>query len=181
MYDRPSLFYGWAEVNTRPEIPSDERRKRNKVNGFLSVDAMSGEEYLLLSPNSKSHNVANYLAVLCDDVVTEGYEKLTIYLDNNKTHKAKMRERLTQLLSELDLTDKIVVEFIDIPAYSPKFNLAEYIIHQIRLKILHHMPVDTTIKSIRRDIEMALEDTQLQTSEQIENTIRHICNLVHQS
>ena len=180
MYERPSLFYGWAEVNTRPEIPSDEKRERNKVNGFLSVDAMSGEEYLLLSPDSKSHNVANYLALLCDDMVAEGYEKLTIYLDNNKTHKAKMRRRLKQLLSELGLTDKIKIEFIDIPSYSPKFNLAEYIIHQIRLKILHHMPVDATITSIRKEIEMALEDKQLQTPEQIENTIRHICNLVHQ-
>ena len=135
----------------------------------------------MLSPDSKSHNVANYLALLCDDMVAEGYEKLTIYLDNNKTHKEKMRGRLKHLLSELELTDKITVEFIDIPAYSPKFNLAEYIIHQIRLKILHHMPVDATIKSIREEIEMALEDQQLQTPEQIENTIRHICNLVHQS
>ena len=181
MYDRPSLFYGWAQVNTRPEIPSDEKRKRNKVNGFLGVDAISGKEYLLLSPDSKSENVANYMALLCKDMVAQGDEKLTIYLDNNKTHKGKMRVRLKELLSELGLTDKITVEFIDIPAYSPKLNLAEYIIHQIRLKILHHMPVDATIKSIRQEIEMTLEDRQLQTAEQIKNTIGHICNLVHQS
>ncbi|NEP76481.1 MAG: hypothetical protein F6K29_34040 [Okeania sp. SIO2G5] len=81
----------------------------------------------------------------------------------------------------MDLTDQNTVEFIDIPAYSPQYNLAEYIIHQIRLNILHHMPVDATIKSISKEIEMALTDKQLQTSEQIENTIRHICNLVHQS
>jgi hypothetical protein len=34
VYDRPSLFYGWAERNTRPEVKSDERT-RNKLNGFL--------------------------------------------------------------------------------------------------------------------------------------------------
>jgi len=45
VYDRPSLFYGWAERNTRPK--SDER-KRNKLNGLLCVDALSGEEFFRL-------------------------------------------------------------------------------------------------------------------------------------
>ena len=34
VYDRPSIFYGWAEKNTRPEIPSNEKRRRNKFNGM---------------------------------------------------------------------------------------------------------------------------------------------------
>ncbi|NEO34567.1 MAG: IS630 family transposase [Symploca sp. SIO3C6] len=181
VYDRPSLFYGWAEVNTRFEVPSDEKRKRNKVNGFLSVDAVSGTENLLLLPHSKSHDVAHYLALVCDDAVEEGYTKLTIYLDNNSTHKEKMRSRLTTLLSDLELNDKITVEFIDIPAYSPKFNLAKYIIHQIRLKVLHQMPVDATITTIRKELETVLENAQFQTAEQIKKTLRHICNLVPQS
>ena len=42
LYDRPSLFYGLAERNTRPEVPSDER-VRHKLNGLLCVDAHSGE------------------------------------------------------------------------------------------------------------------------------------------
>jgi len=53
VYDRPSLFYGWAERNTRPEVKSDER-KRNKLNGLLCVDALSGEEFFRLSPGSKN-------------------------------------------------------------------------------------------------------------------------------
>ncbi len=48
VYDRPSLFYGWAERNTRPEIKSDEST-RHKLNGFLCVDALTGEEFLRLS------------------------------------------------------------------------------------------------------------------------------------
>jgi len=52
VYDRPSLFYGWAE-RTRPEVKSDER-KRNKLNGLLCVDALSGEEFFRLSPGSKN-------------------------------------------------------------------------------------------------------------------------------
>ena len=48
MYDRPSIFYGWAERNTRPQVPSDES-VRHKLNGLLRVDALSGEEFLRLS------------------------------------------------------------------------------------------------------------------------------------
>ena len=54
VYDRPSMFYGWAEKNTRPKIPSNEKRKRHKVNGLLSVDAFTGEEYLQLKLKAKT-------------------------------------------------------------------------------------------------------------------------------
>ena len=46
VYHRPSIFYGWAEKNTRPQIPSNEKGRRNKLNGMIAVDAVTGEEYL---------------------------------------------------------------------------------------------------------------------------------------
>ena len=181
VYDRPSLFYGWAPVNSRPHVPSDERKKRNKVNGFLTVDAMSGREYLMLSPNAKTEDVSSYLALLCDDLVQEGYKKVTIFLDNNSTHKDKMKRQLNKLLSTLGINDSIDLEFIHTPPYSPEFNLAEYIIHQLRLKLLHHLPLGTTIADIEVEIETYLQNHQLQTPRQIQNTINHICNLNTQS
>ena len=168
-------------MNTRPEVPSDERKKRNKVNGFLSVDAISGKEYLILSPNSKTEDVTSYMALLCDDVAQEGYEKLSIFLDNNSTHKDKMKHQLNSLLSTLGLSDTISLEFIHIPPYSPEFNLAEYLIHQLRLKLLHHLPLGTTMADIEVEIETYLQNHQLQTPQQIQNTIGHICNLATQS
>ena len=48
VYDRPSIFYGWAEKNTRPEVLSNEKGRRNKLNGMISVDAFTGLEYLKL-------------------------------------------------------------------------------------------------------------------------------------
>jgi hypothetical protein len=60
VYDRPSLYYAWAQRNSKPEVPSNEKRKRNKVNGMISVDAVSGEIYLELKPNSKTEDVAQY-------------------------------------------------------------------------------------------------------------------------
>ncbi|NEO74638.1 IS630 family transposase [Moorena sp. SIO3H5] len=179
--DRPSLFYGWAEVNTRPEVPSNEKRKRNRVNGFLSVDAITGKEYLLLSPHAKTEDVASYLGLLFDDLHSEGYEDITIYLDNNSTHKKKMKSKLARLLPLLGLEGKVNIEFSHIPAYSPDFNLAEYIIHQIRLQILHHMPIDATLDSIEVELETYLDKHQLQTPEQIKNTLEHIFNLTSQS
>ncbi len=93
VYDRPSLFYGWAERNTRPEVKSDERT-RNKLNGLLCIDALSGEEFFRLSPGSKTEDISEYLAELCLDSVELGYTKLCIILDNNPTHKQKMQAQL---------------------------------------------------------------------------------------
>ncbi len=46
VYDRPSIFYAWAQKNTRPQVPSNERGRRQKLNGMMSVDTVTGEEYL---------------------------------------------------------------------------------------------------------------------------------------
>jgi hypothetical protein len=37
----PYMHYAWAEKNTKPKIPSDERH-RQKLNGFLTVDVQCG-------------------------------------------------------------------------------------------------------------------------------------------
>jgi hypothetical protein len=174
------LFYGWAEVNSRPQVPSDEKRKRNKVNGFLSVDACTGEEYFILSENSKTEDVVSYMLMLCDDASKEGYKKITVFLDRNPTHKDKMRRQLGKLLERLKISEKIEIEFIHTPAYSPDFNLVEYLIHQLRLKLLHHLPADTTIQEIELRIETYFENGQLQTPEQIQNIIRRISGLASQ-
>ena len=178
MYDRPSLFYGWAEKNTRPKIKSNEKRKRHKVNGLLSVDAISGEEYLQLKSKAKSEDIATYFGLLCDDLSSQGYCQVTIILDNNSTHKDKMKSQLNILMSALEIKHKIQVEFIHVPPYSPNFNLAEYIIHLLRLKFLHHLPLNMTIEQIEQRLSNYFLSHQLQTPQQIKNTIRHICDLV---
>lgn len=64
VYDRPSIFYGWAEKNTRPQVPSNERGRRNKLNGMLAVDAVTGEEYLKLKEKSRVRRCLNLLCGL---------------------------------------------------------------------------------------------------------------------
>lgn len=178
VYDRPSMFYAWAEKNTRPEIKSNEKRKRNKLNGMLCVDAVSGEEYLKFREKSKTEDVSSYFAELCEDSIKESITKITIILDNNSTHKQKMQGQLQAHLSALGISEQIVIEFIYTPPYSPDFNLAEYIIHLLRLELLHHLPVDTTIEQVKQKVELYFQSCQLQTPKQIENTLRHIYALV---
>ncbi len=58
---------------------------------MISVDALIGEEYLKLKEKSKTEDVSDYIAQLCQDCVSKGFNKLTVILDNNSTHKDKMK------------------------------------------------------------------------------------------
>jgi hypothetical protein len=64
------------------------------------------------------------------------------------------------------------------PPYSPDFNLVEYMIHLLRLRLLHHLPVGMTIEQIKKRIVTFLETQQLQSPIQIAKTIKHIYNLI---
>lgn len=154
------------------------KKKREKLNGLLGVDAVSGEEFLRLSNVSRSEDLALYFGELCQDCLAQNIKKLTIILDNNSTHKNKLRRHLRSELTITEIEDKITVEFVYLPPYSPNFNLAEYLIHLLRLRLLHHLPIGTTIEQVRMRIKSLFENQQLQTSTQIENTIQHIYELI---
>ncbi len=89
-----------------------------------------------------------------------------------------MQIQLSAHLSYLGIQDKIIVEFIYTPPYSPDFNLAEYLIHLLRLELLHHLPVGVNICQVIEKLENYFKSSQLQTPEQIQNTIQHIYTLV---
>lgn len=145
---------------------------------MLAVDAVTGEEYLKFKEKSKTEDLSDYFAQLCQDCVEQGFDKLSVILDNNSTHKKKMQAQLQMHLSNLNIPDKIVVEFLYTPPYSPDFNLAEYIIHLLRLQLLHHLPLGVNIQQVREKLENYLKSSQLQTPKQIQNTIQHIYALV---
>lgn len=178
VYNRPSTYYGWAEKNTRPQVPSDESKKREKLNGLLAVDAVSGEEFLRLVPTAKTEDLALYFGEICKDCVRDKVKHLTIILDNNSTHKDKLHRYLNAELFTSGLENKITVEFVYTPPYSPDFNLAEYLIHLLRLRLLHHLPSGTSIEQVEMRLKTFFETQQLQTPIQILNTIKHIYNLI---
>lgn len=122
----------------------------------------------------KADTVAHYLYNVAIDAHQSGYTILTVIIDNNSIHKDYMRYQLwLRLHKEHDL-NHFCVRFINTPRYSPEFNLAEYIIHQIRRKFLHHMPSRSKMDEICQKIRDSLQKTQLQTKEQIRATINYI-------
>ncbi len=141
------------------------------------MDVETGAEYLRLTSRAKTEDISSYFVEFCQDCWQQGVTKLKIILDNNTTHKKKMKNLLETQLTDLGIKEDIEVEFIHTPPYSPNFNLVEYLIHQLRLQLLHHQPMGITIELIREKIEQYLEVNQLQTPQQIQNTIAHICSL----
>lgn len=176
--NRPTTYYGWGEVNTRPEVSSDESQKRERLNGLLAVDAITGEEFLRLSPTSKTEDIAAYIGELCKDCVKNKVKILSLIMDNNSTHKQKLRNYLHVELMASGIREEIKVEFIYTPSYSPKFNLAEYLIHLLRLRLLHHLPIRTSLEEIETRLQEFFKTQQLQTPIQIANTIKHIYSLI---
>lgn len=175
--NRPTTFYGWARVNTKFKVPSDEKKKRERLNGLLAVDAQTGQEYLKLTPQAKSEDLVDYFCDLAMDTRQAGYQQLTIVIDNNSTHKDKMRYHLWLKAKSQPELQEFRFKFINTPSYSPDFNLAEYIIHQLRLALLHHLPVEVTLADIEAKIVNFFKGNQLQTPQQITNTLNHILKL----
>ena len=69
--------------------------------------------------------------------------------------------------------DGFHVHFIDTPKYSPELNLAEYCIHQLRLRFLHHMPARSKMDELCHTIQESLKKKALQTPEQRDATIHY--------
>lgn len=175
--NRPTTFYGWARVNTKFKVPSNEKKKRDRLNGLLAVDAHTGQEHLKLTPQAKTEDLVDYFCDLALDTHQASYQQLTIIIDNNSTHKDKMRYHLwLKAKSQPDLQE-FRFKFINTPSYSPDFNLVEYLIHQLRLALLHHLPADVTLAEIEAKIVNFFKDNHLQTPQQITNTINHILKL----
>ena len=118
-------------------MPSDESKKREKLNGLLAIDAVSGEEFLRLVPTAKTADLALYLGELCKECIQERIKHFTIILDNNFTHKYKLNRYLWAELFTSGIEEQITVEFIYTPPDSPNFYLVKYLIHLLRLILLH--------------------------------------------
>jgi len=96
-----------------------------------------------------------------------GYTLLTVIIDNNSMHKDKMRYELWLRMHEQHDLDGFRVQCIDTPRYSPELNLAEYSIHQLRLRRFPHLPSRPKIDELCQNIKDSLKKKQLQTKEQI--------------
>ena len=131
-----------------------------------------------LVPTAKTADLALYFGELCSYCIQERIKHLTIILNNNYTHKYKLHRYLWAELCTSGIEEQITVEFVYTPPYSPNFYLVEYLIHLLRLRLLHHLPSDKSIEQVEMRIKTFFEAQKLQASIQLANTIQHIYNLI---
>ncbi len=171
---RPSTHYMWGQEGVQPIVRSNEKN-RSRTNGFVCVGAFTGEISVWQSPIAKSGEVAEFCLAQARAAQQQGYTRLKIVLDNNKTHKKKMKDTLRQSMAENKID--IEVEFIHTARYAPKYNPAEYIIAVIRKMATHHLPCDFTIEQVFERIKYISQNEIIQTKEQVWNTIDHVLNM----
>ena len=70
---------------------SRRMKKRERTNGLLAVEVFSAECYFQAKPKAKSVDIADFMAALAKTLHTQGYSSADIFLDNNPTHKNKMK------------------------------------------------------------------------------------------
>ncbi len=89
-----------------------------------------------------------------------------------------MQSQLALHLEQMGLAQSITVEYLYIPSYSPKLNLVEYVIHLLRLRFLHHLPIGTTLVHVEQHLVQFLDSNQFLSAEQVQKTLNFIFSLV---
>lgn len=168
--------YAWAEKNTAPVPPSNERH-REKVNGFLAVELGSGRTTVDFQAQAKTENAVFVLALIVLRYAQLGFRQIAFILDNCRIHGSKMKAAMTELLAQIALTQGVTVTFLHTPVYSPQFNPAEYLIHLVRQQSLYHLPASMPVEARVERIRQHLGQAPPQTPQQIKNILRHIYGL----
>lgn len=107
----------------------------------------------------------------------KGYKSIVIVLDNHTTHKGKMKAALSTVKRLNPELNGFKVKFLHTPAYSPDAGSAEYLIHQVRLQLMHHQPSNLKLEEIVHHVMSQIKQQKLQTETKIRNTINHILKL----
>lgn len=168
---RPTTYYMWGKAGQQPQINSDEKHG-SRTNGFVSVDAISGQISLWQSKQAKSEQVAEFCFRQAQQAQGQGFVSLTIVLDNNKTHLTKRKKLFNDTITEAGLN--IQVTFMHTARYAPKYNLAEYTVSLMRRLTLHHLPADFTLEQVYQRMNEIVCQQPIQTKEQVWNTLDHI-------
>lgn len=164
----PYTHYAWAKKNTKPRLPSDERR-RQKLNGFLTVDVQRGTTYVDFKKQSSTDITVGIVVLTVLRYLQKGFKHLTLILDNAKIHGRRMETGVHELLAEIAqfmALPAFSLGFWHTPSYSPWLNPAEYLIHEVRRKGLYNAPCTLTVhekaERIRNQLARGSPMTDLQ-------------------
>jgi transposase len=134
---------------------------------------LTADCYFQANKVAKTPQIAQYFADLATICTQKGIKRMEVFLDQNPTHKNKMKHYCAELTQHLDI--KIYFHFI--AAYSPKLNLVEYAIHLIRQKVLHHADYKKTLDDFEIQIKQLCDNQKILNKEQIINILEHIENI----
>ncbi|MBK8442379.1 MAG: transposase [Sphingobacteriales bacterium] len=125
---------------------------------------------------AKAEQVAQYFADLSLIYQNKGIKKVVVYLDNNRTHKDKMKTIYQELTAQLNLE----IDFRYLTPYSLKLNLVEYAIHLIRLNVTHNADCKDSLQKFEQHIN-ELTKQKIFTKNQIVNILQHIDDLINKN
>ena len=115
------------------------------------------------------------MSELAADLQQRGYRKVSLYLDRNTTHLAKMKTEYARLAKEFS----IQVHFIDFAPYSPALNPVEYAIHWIRQHSLHQADCRQCLADVKQRLIDLLTHQVVWSQAQLVNILVHIEKLVN--
>ena len=168
LQSEPYTHYSWANKNTKPKIPSNERH-RQKLNGFLTVDVQRGTTRVDFDGQSTTQEVVMVVVLTVLVYLQKGLSQLTFLLDNAKTHGKRMENQVNELLAEIaqqQVLPAFSLSFWHTPSYSPQLNPAEYLIHEVRRNGLYNVPCTLTVlekaERIRNQLARGSPMTDLQ-------------------
>jgi len=127
---------------------------------------------------AKAEPVAAFVTSLVFTYLDKRYSRLTLFLDNARTHKKKMKNLRAQYLENFGLTKRMEVEFVHIPSYSPAMNAAEYFIQIIRKKFLKNLPPNLSINQVVEQIIPYVQGQNLLNQEQMNNIIARVKRII---
>lgn len=180
----PCTGYAWAPKHTAPKVQSDERR-RQRLNGFLSVDLGSGTTHADFRTESKTADVVFVVVLTLLRYIQAGFRSITLLLDNARTHRQEMKTAVLALLAEIatlsgwTAVQRTTVEFLPTPPYSPAFNPAEYLIHGVRQEALYHLPCTFTLEDKADRVRQHLAQGPPLTPAKMDKLMHHIYRLPH--
>ena len=178
----PDTHYAWAPRNTAPAVPSDERN-RTRLNGFLSVDLQRGTTHVDFRQESKTADAVVAILLLVLRYAQAGYRWITVILDNATIHRDAMKSAVAEVLAVIAEAPawaglaNVNLAFLHTPAYSPKRNPAEYLIHRVRQDAPCRLPRTVTPQGKAGPVQARLAQGPPLTPAQMRDLLRHIGNL----
>jgi len=85
-----------------------------------------------------------------------------------------MKDFFATHLKDFGIDGQVKVDFVHIPAYSPKMNAAEFFIQIIRKRFLKNIPLNQTMETILGRLFPHVDGKQLLSPHQMNNILARI-------